>query len=161
MGIRMKKLDVIDYKLLDILQKNSHITNQKLSKQVGLAPSSCLQRVRRLEESGYISGYHARVNLNEVCRFVTCIADVKLKSHSQQEMKAFIDMVDSIPEIVEYYTVNGVCDYILKIITRDMARYLAINDQLIGSSQYAATINTHVVLNENKSFTAVDLDTLR
>jgi len=156
----MKKLDAIDYKLLDILQTNSRITNQELSKKIGLAPSSCLQRVRRLEDSGFISGYHAHVNLNEVCRFVICIADVKLKSHSPQEMKAFIAMVESIPEIVEYYTVNGVCDYILKAITRDMARYLEINDQLIGSTEYAATINTHVVLNENKSFTAVDLDTL-
>lgn len=157
----MKKLDKTDYCILDILQKNGRITNQELASQVALAPSSCLQRVRRLEEDGFISGYHARINLRAVCRFVTCIANVKLKSHSYEELSAFKAMAASIPEIVDFYTVSGECDYILKIICRDMQAYLAINDRLIRNTDYSATIQSHVVMEENKPDTYVDLDTLR
>ena len=156
----MKKLDRTDYNILDILQSNSRITNQELAKQIALAPSSCLQRVRRLEQEGIISGYHARVNLHSVCRFVICIANVKLKNHSYKELLAFEVEAKSLPEVIEYHTVSGECDAILKIICRDMPAYLAINEQLLSSSAYSATINTHVVLNENKAFTRVDLDTL-
>ena len=85
----MKKLDKIDYHILDILQKNSRISNQDLASMVSLAPSSCLQRVRRLQSSNLISGYHARLNLSEICEFVTCIVNVKLKSHSHEELQAF------------------------------------------------------------------------
>lgn len=156
----MKSLDRTDYKILDILQGNARISNRELADKIALAPSSCLQRVRRLEDEGVISGFHARVNLHSVCRFVTCIANVKLKNHSYKELLAFQETAKSIPEIIEYYTVSGECDAILKIICRDMPAYLALNEQLISSSEYAATINTHVVLNENKTFTSVDLETL-
>jgi len=156
----MKKLDKIDYKIIDILQKDGRVTNQELARQVDLAPSSCLLRLRHLEENGVISGYHARVNLHSVCRFVTCMAGVNLKNHTHQEFIAFQEVVASIPEIVEYYTVSGECDFILKIICRDMSAYLEINDKLISSSSYSAIINTYVVMEENKSFSSVDLDTL-
>jgi DNA-binding Lrp family transcriptional regulator len=157
----MKSLDRTDYKILDILQENARITNQELASKVALAPSSCLQRVRRLEEDDVISGFHARVDLHTVCRFVTCIANVKLKNHSYKELIAFQEAAQAMPEIIEYHTVSGECDAILKIICRDMPAYLELNERLLRSSEYAATINTHVVLNENKMFTSVDLETLR
>ena len=156
----MKKLDKTDYKIIEILQKDGRITNQELARQVELAPSSCLQRLRHLEEDGIISGYHASVNLHSVCRFVTCIAGVNLKKHTYQEFLAFKEVVASIPEIVEYYTVSGESDFILKIICRDMSAYLDINDKLIRSENYSATINSYVVMEENKSFSSVDLNTL-
>jgi len=156
----MKQPDKIDYKILDILQKDGRVTNQELARRVDLAPSSCLQRLRHLEENGYISGYHARVNLHSLCRFVTCIANVNLKNHTHEEFLAFKAMMMSIDEIVECYTVSGECDFILKIICRDMPAYLAINDKLISSQDYAATISSYVVMDENKAFTNVDLETL-
>ena len=156
----MKKLDKIDYQILDILQKNSRVTNQDLAKMVSLAPSSCLQRVRRLQSADLISSYHAKLNLSEICEFVTCIVNVKLKSHSHEELQAFTDAVTSIPEVVECFTVNGECDYILKVIARNMTAYLDINDKLVSSSLYVATTTTHVVFDENKAFSHVDLTTL-
>ncbi|MGX9416918.1 Lrp/AsnC family transcriptional regulator [Vibrio sp. RC27] len=156
----MKKLDKIDYKIIEILQKNGRVTNQELARQVDLAPSSCLLRLRSLEEEGVISGYHAKINLHSVCRFVTCITSVNLKNHTYQEFQSFKALVESIPEVVEYYTVSGESDLILKIICRDMAAYLAINDRLISSKDYSATINSYVVMEENKTFSGVDLDTL-
>lgn len=156
----MKNLDRTDYKILDILQNNGRITNQELANQIALAPSSCLQRVRRLEVEGIISGYHARVNLHSICRFVTCILTISLKNHSYKALLAFEEEAKSMPEVIEYHTVSGVYDAILKVICCDMPAYLKLNEQLISSSKYSATINTHVVLDENKAFTSVDLDTL-
>lgn len=73
----------------------------------------------------------------------------------------FREIVESIPEIVEYSTVSGEYDFIIKIICRDMPAYMAINDQLISSPEYSATINTHIVLEENKPLTCVDLNPLK
>lgn len=156
----MKSLDKTDYKILDILQNNSRITNQELANQIALAPSSCLQRVRRLEEENIIIGYHARVNLHSLCHFVTCILNVSFKNHSYKELLAFEVKAKSMPEVIEYYTVSGGCDAVLKVICCDMPAYLKLNEQLINSTAYSATINTHVVLDENKAFIGVDLDTL-
>lgn len=155
------KIDKTDLKILEILQKDGRITNQELAENVHLSPSSCLQRVRRLEKEGVIQSYHARVNLDSIARHITCIATVSLRNHTQDEFKAFEALIAAIPEVVECYTVSGESDFFIRSICADMNRYLEINDELVGSSSYQVTINTYVVMKENKSFQAVKLNTLR
>ncbi|MDD9891389.1 MAG: Lrp/AsnC ligand binding domain-containing protein, partial [Gammaproteobacteria bacterium] len=92
---------------------------------------------------------------------IMCIATVSLKNHTQQEFKAFESLIESIPEIVECYTVSGESDFLIRIICADMNRYMEINDQLVGSSSYQVTINSYVVMKENKAFEAVELNSLR
>ncbi len=155
------KLDRIDQKILQILQHQGRITNQKLADQVSLSPSSCLQRVRRLETSGVIESYHARVNLTRVARHIICIATVSLRNHTQDEFTAFEALVEAIPEVVECFTVSGESDFLLRIICPDMNRYVEINDQLVASNSYQVTINSYVVMKENKPFRGIDLKTLQ
>lgn len=155
------KLDKIDLKILETLQKNGRITNQDLAEQVCLSPSSCLQRVRRLENEGVIRSYHAKIDLASVARHIMCIAAVSLKNHTQEEFKAFELLVGSIPEVVECYTVSGESDFIIRIICADMNRYLQINDQLVSSSSYQVNISSYVVMKENKAFERVELNTLK
>ena len=155
------KIDKIDMKILQTLQKNGRITNQDLAEKVCLSPSSCLQRVRRLENEQVIQYYHARIDLSRITRHIMCIATVSLKNHTQQEFKAFESLIESIPEIVECYTVSGESDFLIRIICADMNRYMEINDQLVGSSSYQVTINSYVVMKENKAFEAVELNSLR
>ena len=155
------KIDKIDMKILQTLQKNGRITNQDLAEKVCLSPSSCLQRVRRLENEQVIQSYHARIDLSRITRHIMCIATVSLKNHTQQEFKAFESLIESIPEIVECYTVSGESDFLIRIICADMNRYMEINDQLVGSSSYQVTINSYVVMKENKAFEAVELNSLR
>ena len=93
------KIDKIDLKILQTLQRNGRITNQDLAEKVCLSPSSCLQRVRRLEKGQVIQSYHARIDLSRVARHIMCIATVSLKNHTQQEFKAF--------EAVELNTLRG------------------------------------------------------
>jgi len=155
------KLDRIDQNILQILQHQGRITNQKLADQVSLSPSSCLQRVRRLETSGVIESYHARVNLTRVARHIICIATVSLRNHTQDEFTAFEALVEAIPEVVECFTVSGESDFLLRIICPDMNRYVEINDQLVASNSYQVTINSYVVMKENKPFRGIDLKTLQ
>jgi DNA-binding Lrp family transcriptional regulator len=155
------KLDRIDQKILQILQHQGRITNQKLADQVSLSPSSCLQRVRRLETSGVIKSYHARVNLTRVARHIICIATVSLRNHTQDEFTAFEALVEAIPEVVECFTVSGESDFLMRIICPDMNRYVEINDQLVASNSYQVTINSYVVMKENKPFRGIDLKTLQ
>ena len=155
------KLDRIDQKILQILQQPGRITNQKLADQVSLSPSSCLQRVRRLETGGVIESYHARVNLTRVARHIICIATVSLRNHTQDEFTAFEALVEAIPEVVECFTVSGESDFLMRIICPDMNRYVEINDQLVASNSYQVTINSYVVMKENKPFRGIDLKTLQ
>lgn len=155
------KLDRIDQKILQILQQQGRITNQKLADQVSLSPSSCLQRVRRLETGGVIESYHARVNLTRVARHIICIATVSLRNHTQDEFTAFEALVEAIPEVVECFTVSGESDFLMRIICPDMNRYVEINDQLVASNSYQVTINSYVVMKENKPFRGIDLKTLQ
>ncbi|MDP7403410.1 MAG: Lrp/AsnC family transcriptional regulator [Gammaproteobacteria bacterium] len=154
------KLDEIDLRILQTLQKDGRITNQNLAERVNLSPSSCLQRVRRLDQAGVISYYQAHLNLGSIARHIICLATISVKNHTQEDFNAFEDLIESIPEVVECYTVSGESDFLLKVICADMRRYVEINDQLVGSSRYQVTINSYVVMKENKAFRGVDLATL-
>jgi DNA-binding Lrp family transcriptional regulator len=160
-AMKSPKLDKIDLRILEILQHDGRITNQKLAEQVNLSASSCLQRVRRLEQEGVIGSYHAHLSLGSIARHIMCLATVSLKNHTQEEFNAFEALIESIPEVVECYTVSGESDFLLRIICPDMNRYVEINDQLVGNSRYQVTINSYVVMKENKSFRGVNLETLR
>lgn len=155
------KIDKTDIKILETLQQDGRITNQSLANKVHLSPSSCLQRVRRLEQARVIHSYHAHLDLVSIARHIMCIATVSLKNHTQDEFKAFEKLVESIPEVVECYTVSGESDFFIRIICPDMNRYVEINDQLVSSSSYQVNINTYVVMKENKRFEGVQLSTLR
>ena len=155
------KIDKIDLKILETLQRNGRITNQHLAEKVCLSPSSCLQRVRRLENEQVIRSYHARIDLSHIARHIMCIATASLKNHIQNEFKAFENLVKSIPEVVECYTVSGESDFFVRIICADMNRYLEINEQLVSSSSNQVNINSYVVMKENTAFETVNLKTLK
>jgi DNA-binding Lrp family transcriptional regulator len=90
-----------------------------------------------------------------------CIATVSLKNYTQEEFKAFENRIDGIPEVVEFFTVSGESDFIIRIICADMNRYLEINDELVSTSSNQININSYVVMKENKSFERVALGTLK
>lgn len=155
-----KPLDKYDLKILAKLQSDARITNQKLAEQINLSPSACLQRLRRLEQEGYIKGYQAHLNLEKITRHIACIATVKLRDHSPEDLDEFESLVNNMPEVVECFTISGEFDFFLRIVCPDMSRYLDINNHLVRSGNYTVSIQTHVIMKENKVFTGVDLDTL-
>ena len=157
---RKKSMDRIDLKILSILQENARITNHELSQKVNLSPSSCLQRVRKLEEDGYIDSYMANINLDKICRTVTVLVTVSLHDHTNANFKAFEEAMAEFPEIVECYTVSGNFDYFLRVVCPDMNSYLKLNDDLIGKMEGVANISSQVALAHTKPFRGYALERL-
>ncbi|MBL4612293.1 MAG: Lrp/AsnC family transcriptional regulator [Emcibacter sp.] len=157
---KKRSIDRIDLKILSILQNNARITNHDLSSEVNLSPSSCLQRVRRLEDEGYLESYMAVINLNKICRTVTVLLTVSLHEHTNTNFKTFEKVINDFPEIVECFTVSGNFDYFLRVVCPDMDRYLELNDKLIDCMEGVANISSHVALATTKSFKGYALDQL-
>ena len=145
-------LDRIDRRLLAALQADGRLTNQALSERVALSPSACLARVRRLEESGVIQGYHARLDPFALDVGLVLYAEVTLKGHSPAELAAFERAIKTIPAIVEASHVTGAYDYLLKVVTASMPDWTRIAEDLTSADIGVDRINTHVMMHKPKFF---------
>ena len=153
-------LDKINRKILSILQQEARITNQQLAERVGLSPSSCLNRVKKLEEQQLIGPYLGILRMEKLCRSVTVIVTVSLKDQSTDSFRAFEKAASDIPEVVECYTVSGTFDFFMRIGAPDMLRYNQINDQLLDINPGMVNLSSHVVLNTDKPFRGYPLEQL-
>ena len=139
-GVAMKKkdegshkLDQIDLRILNRLQSDARVTNQELADDVGLSPSPCLQRVKRMENTGVISGYSAHIDLHKVCRHVDVIAAVMLNSHGLEDFLNFEAMVKNMRYVVECTKVAGTIDYLVRFVCPDIGSYQMLSDELLNS----------------------------
>ena len=116
-------LDVIDRRLLRVLQAEGRISVVDLAERIGLSKSPCLKRLRRLEEVGVIRGYHANLDPDRVRQGYLAYVQVKLSSTKRSTLEAFNAAVQDIPQIVSCHMMAGGYDYLLKVRTRDMKAY--------------------------------------
>lgn len=114
-----EKLDRIDYALIALLQKNARLSNKELAARVGLAPSSCLERVRKLVTSGTITGFHADLDPATVGITLQAMISVRLRRHSHAMVNAFRQHVLTIPEVIAVYHVAGATDFLVHVGVRD------------------------------------------
>jgi DNA-binding Lrp family transcriptional regulator len=119
----MKPLDRIDRQILEILQVDGRITNQALSEKVALSPRACLDRVRRLEKSGYIAGYMALVEPRKLGAMLTIVVEVSLRDQSQATHARFEQKMRHCAEVIECFMVSGSCDYVLRLACRSLDHY--------------------------------------
>jgi DNA-binding Lrp family transcriptional regulator len=138
------KLDRIDLKILAQLQKNSRIKNVDLADAVGLSPSPCLMRVKRLEQAGYITGYGAQLQLKKLGNVVMVFTEVTLSDHRRDDFSRFEAAIRGIDEIIECHLVSGGYDYLLKFITQGVNHYQQIIESMlernIGIEKYFSYI---------------------
>src|SRR5262245_7455077 len=143
------KLDRIDLKILDAVQRDGRITKLALADKVGLSATPCWNRLRKLEESGVIAGYHARLSLRTVAPIAMVLVEVTLGAHRQAELDRFERVVRDIPEIVACWSLGGGVDYLVKVIARDIDAYQRLIDGLlereIGIARYFTYIVTKTV----------------
>jgi Lrp/AsnC family leucine-responsive transcriptional regulator len=111
----MKTLDEIDRRILRELQDNARLSNAELAERVGLSASPCWQRVKRLEESGYIQGYVAILDHKRLGMPDTIIIEVTLERHDDEVIERFGRALTDLPEILEAYLTTGEYDYFIKI----------------------------------------------
>lgn len=119
----MRELDRIDRRILEILQLDGRITNQELSERVSLSPRACLERVRRLERTGVISGYMALIEPRKLGGLLTVVVEVTLKDQTQATHARFEQRARTSPEVIECFLVSGQCDYVLRLACRDLDHY--------------------------------------
>ena len=146
------KLDRIDTKILAALQADGRLTNQALSEAVALSPSACLARVRRLERTGVIQGYHARLDPFTLDIGLVLYVEVRLEGHIPTDLARFEEAIVALPQIVEASHVTGEFDYILKVVVADMAEWTRMAEGLAGSGLGVDRINSHVVMRKPKFF---------
>ena len=116
---RNTELDRIDFALLALLQKNARLTNKELAEMVGVAPSTCLERVRRLVGAGIIKGFHADVDHGALGIGIQAIIAVRLKQHLRELVLNFHDHIIELPEVCGVYHVTGGDDYLVHVAVRD------------------------------------------
>jgi DNA-binding Lrp family transcriptional regulator len=119
----MKDLDRIDRQILEILQRDGRITNQALSEKVALSPRACLERVRRLERAGIISGYMALIEPRKIGGLLTIVVEVSLREQSQATHARFEQRMRACDEVIECFLVSGSCDYVLRLACRSLDHY--------------------------------------
>src|SRR3546814_11678294 len=116
-------LDPIDRLILRTLQEDGRTTNVALSEKVGLTAPPCLRRVRSLEESGIIRGYHARLDPERLGYGITVFAMVSLKSQAEADLRAFEEHVNALPEVRECHMLNGEIALLLKNVNHDLQEF--------------------------------------
>lgn len=118
-----ENLDQFDLAILDQLQEDGRMTNQELADAIGLSPSPCLRRTRRLEERGVIDGYVALVNPAKMGLGVTAFLRIRLSSQDDASLARFEEEIAGFPEVMECYLMTGEADYQLRVLVPSLAAY--------------------------------------
>lgn len=127
----MENLDQFDIRILAELQKDATQSQRALSRNVGLSQNACWRRLRRLETVGIIEGKTIVINRQKVGAEMVVFALIKTRHHSEEWLKRFRTHVSNIPEVVDFFRIGGEYDYMLKIITSNMAAYDQVYRKLI------------------------------
>ncbi len=144
------KLDVTDRKVLEILQENAKITNAQLSKEIGLSPAPTLERVKKLETLGIIQSYHAQLDREKIGLGVSTFVQITLTGHKKAVTDSFVEQINVIPEVIECHHITGSCDFLLKIISKDISTYQKLMLEKINEIEEVASTQTMVILSTFK-----------
>lgn len=119
----LQELDRFDLAILDQLQEDGRMTNQELADAIGLSPSPCLRRTRRLEERGVIDGYVALVDPARMGLGVTAFLRIRLSSQDDASLARFEEAITGFPEVMECYLMTGEADYQLRVLVPALGAY--------------------------------------
>ena len=151
-------MDTLDRKILRALQQDARVKNTDLARQLGVAPSTMLERVRRLEERGYFIGFKAMVNPEKLGLGVQAIVSVSLGQHSTKTIRPFEQAVKSVPNIMVCYHVTGRFDYILHIVAKNLKELGILFKEQIASMPGVGKTETFLVFSEIKNGNGYPVD---
>jgi Lrp/AsnC family leucine-responsive transcriptional regulator len=151
-------MDALDRKILHALQKDARVKNADLARQLGVAPSTMLERVRRLEERGYFNGFKAIVDPEKLGLGVQALISVSLGQHSTKTIRPFEQAVKSIPNIMVCYHVTGRFDYMLHIVAKNLNELGILVKEKIASLPGVGKTETFLIFSEIKNNTGYPLE---
>jgi DNA-binding Lrp family transcriptional regulator len=137
--------DAIDRRLLELLRDDARIPNARLAEEVGLAPSTCLARVRALVESGVISGFHAQLDPRALGLSLEALISVNIRSGARQGLARFAEEMRELPEVQQVWFLGGAEDFILDVATRDSDHLREFVVENLSSHPSVASTRTSVV----------------
>ncbi|MBF9198242.1 Lrp/AsnC family transcriptional regulator [Microvirga terrestris] len=154
-------LDAIDLKILGALQADGRLTNQELADQVGLSPSPCLRRVRRLERDGFIRGYRAVLGREYVGLGLTVFVDIKVEKHSRENATALQEALAAMAEVVACHMVSGTADFMAEIVVPNLKAYERLLSEKLLTLPMIGDIRSNFSLSRVKSDAAIPLTHLK
>ena len=146
----VRALDKLDRKILRILQEDGRISMKDLSEQVGLSVTPAIERVKRMERDGVITGYHARLNPAAIGATLLVFVEITLNQKSASHFEQFRREVLRIPEVQECHLVSGDFDYLIKARIHQMAEYRKLLGDMLLNLPGAAQSKSYVVMEEIK-----------
>jgi DNA-binding Lrp family transcriptional regulator len=148
------KIDEKDRKLLRILLADGRISNQALAERVGLSPSACLARVKRLEADGLIRGYHADVAAERLQAQLILFAELTLASHDPRDFARVEAALAERAEVLEAHQISGRFDYLIKVVITDVEAWRVFSDTLLEQVPALGKISSHIAMKACKSVQA-------
>jgi DNA-binding Lrp family transcriptional regulator len=140
-----RELDAIDLRLIQLLRDDARMPNARLADEVGLAPSTCLARVRALVDAGVITGFHAGVDPRALGLGLEALISVNIRSGARQTIAAFSAEIGALPEVTQVYFLGGAEDFILDVATRDSDHLREFVVEHLSSHPSVASTRTSVV----------------
>lgn len=116
-------LDIVDRRMLEILQREGRISNAALADQLHLSPSPCLRRLRSLEHEGVITRYRAELDRARLGLGLTVFVEVKVEAHSERNAAIIGEALRAAPEVISAHIVSGSADFLLEVVVADLASY--------------------------------------
>lgn len=151
-------LDRIDKEILALLQKNSKLNTKEIAQKVGLSVTPTYERIKKLEKDGVIDKYVAILNKEKLGKSIVSFCNVTLKLHSKPLLSTFESAIANFPEVTECYHIAGVYDYLIKIVTNDIAEYSDFISNKLGALEYIDNVQSSFVLKGIVHRTEINLD---
>jgi Lrp/AsnC family transcriptional regulator, leucine-responsive regulatory protein len=145
------QLEPRDLRILDLLQRDSRLSNQELAERVGMSASACWRRVRALEEAGVIRGYRAEIDPRRAGQAFHAIIHVRLVRHSRATVERFVAEVMRHDEVQDCYATTGAADYHLRVLCRDLDAFNEFMERTLFQLDGIANIQTNLVLRHVKA----------
>ncbi len=156
-----RSLDRLDRHILSILQQEGRISMKDLGEQVGLSVTPCIERVKRMERDGFITGYHAKLDPHLLGAKLLVFVEITLNQKSATAFEQFRREVLRIPEVQECHLVSGDFDYLIKARIHEMTEYRKLLGDMLLQLPGAAQSKSYVVMEEIKETLVLSTDIVR
>lgn len=148
-----------DIDILQLLQNDAGLTCTEIAKRLNMSQSPCWRRINQIEQTGLIQRRVALLDRNKLGMDVVVFATLNLSAHGRQNLEEFEREIKKFPEVVECYTMTGIWDYMLKIITRDVRHYERFIREHLLTMPLIQELHSHIAATEIKNTTELPLTT--
>lgn len=153
-------LDQRDIDILKVLSAEGRITKAALAERIGLSPTPCWERLKKLEKAGLIKGYRAEIDLKKLASHVTVFVAAEISDHTAASFQVFEKDVLERPEITDCWALGGGFDYLLQVVTKDVDSYQILIDEMLEAEIGLARYFTYIVTKRIKGSGAPPFDLL-